>query len=285
MMVKRLIQLFYSCLVCGIVTASSGCNVINPSEQVPTYVRIDSFAFEGNASHDIKCIWVYYNNNPVGAFDLPATVPIITNGTTGDLQIAAGIMINGLNERPISYPFYKYDISTLTSNPGKIVPYTPKTGYYDSVKQFTISNFEAGITRFAKVLGSAALVSVTTDSLVYEGAGTGAIFLPSTADSSVDSTMTPFTIPLGAAFIEINYNSTVPFAIGIQSNLGNVYQSEISWAGIKPSDANWHKFYFNLTGFISSFTGDNYTLFIKAFPPSTNAGGRLLIDNIKLVTF
>jgi len=262
-----------------------GCNTINPKENIPTYVHIDSFIFEGNTSHDIKHVWVYYNNNPVGAFDLPATIPIITNGATGSLQIAPGISINGRNERPITYPFYKIDVSTLEEQPGKIKYYTPRTKYFDSVKFYTISEFEAGITNFSRWGGTTNIIGITTDSLTFEGSGSGAVFLASAADSSIDSTTTAFRVTPGAAFIEFDYNTTVPLILGMQANLGSLYSSSINYlAGVLPN-TGWKKFYLNVTGFISQYPADNYHLYIKTYMPAGQTNGRMLIDNVKLVTF
>jgi hypothetical protein len=276
-------KLRYIPIVLLLIYSAVSCNIINPQEKVPTYIHVDSFQFEGGRSHDIKCVWVYYNNAPVGAFDLPATIPIITSGT-GTLQLAPGILVNGRNERPLVYPFYTLDISELKEQPGKIVTITPKTRYYDSVKFTTISDFESGISKFAQWGGTTSLVVVTADTLKYEGTGTGAIFLNSSADSSIDSTATPFRIGNGAAFIEFDYKSSTPFALAMQANLGTLYSSSPTYlAGILPND-RWQKFYLNVTGFVSQYPADTYHLYIKA-ALQDQTSGRLLIDNIKLVTF
>ncbi len=92
------------------------CNVINPPEKTPTYIHIDSVHVNINpyltnvsASSNITCIWVYYNENPIGTFDLPATIPVMTTSDTGvgQLQIAPGIAVDGLNNLLGVYPFYR----------------------------------------------------------------------------------------------------------------------------------------------------------------------------------
>ncbi len=264
-----------------------GCNVINPAEEIPTYVHVDSFEFEGNQLQDIQAIWVYYNNNPIGAFDLPATVPIITSGT-GELQITPAIMVNGRNERPSVYPFFKPHISTLEEHPGETITILPKTRYYDSVKIKVISEFEAGSTKFSKWDGTTSLYVVTADSLRYEGTGTGAVYLNSANDFSIDSSSNAFAIPDGIAFIELTYKSSIPFVLGMGSNLKNLYSSGPQYlAGVNPANDKWHKFYLNLTAFISngSYNGDDYNMYLKTMLETGQENGRLLIDNIKLVTF
>jgi hypothetical protein len=260
------------------------CNVINPAEKVPTYIHIDSFSFESSDLHDIRYAWVYYNNNPVGAFDLPANVPIMTSGD-GTLQITPGISINGRAERPLGYPFYKIYSTTLKEQPGKIQTILPTTGYYDSVKFTVISEFEGGITKFSKTTGTTSINTTSADSLKLEGSGSGIVILSSAADSSEDSTRTFFNVPTGAAFIEFDYKTSVNFTVGINGMLGSSVVTPVNYlAGILPN-SKWQKFYLNITSFVSTYPGGNYYLYIKTTLPAGQSSGRLLIDNIKLVTF
>ena len=50
-------------------------------------------------------MWAYYNNNPIGAFDLPCTIPVVTTGASGTLELAPGIAMNGQNDLLAAYPF------------------------------------------------------------------------------------------------------------------------------------------------------------------------------------
>lgn len=272
------------CVICAIVQS---CNIINPKEQVPTYIHIDSFQFEGAATHEISAIVVYYNNNPVGSFDLPATFPIIATGT-GSLLITPAINSNGQNDRLTQYPFYTQDTSTFTAQPGKVINYTPKTTYVASAKFYTISDFEYGQIKLTKAAGDVAITDVTDPSLIFQGNGTGSIYLAAVGDSSVDSSNTPFNITPGAAFIEFDYRTEIPFDLALQSNLGALYNSGANYiAGVNPVNptTKWRKFYLDLTGVVNQTPGDNYTFFMNAYLADSQTHGRLLIDNIKLVTF
>ena len=91
--------LFYTYLL--VVLAS--CNLINPSEPIPTYVQIDSFQFKtsnpvltGTARQKIFSAFVYLDNQLIGAYELPARIPIISN-KPGLLKVAPGVILNGLN--------------------------------------------------------------------------------------------------------------------------------------------------------------------------------------------
>lgn len=282
-----MLKTYYRFIVGIFLTATavwnSGCNIINPSEPVATHVRIDSFSFENGARHDIRYAWVYYNNNPVGAFDLPATVPIIASGK-GTLQVAPGIPINGRGERPVAYPFFRIYTTELNYEPGKVQTVSPTTGYYDSVKYTVISEFEGGITKFAKYFGTTTITTTSVDSLKLDGTGTGLVVLPSSADSSIDSTRAPFKVPEGAAFIEFEYKSSVNLQVGIRGLLGNSLITDIEGWGVLPSPT-WKKFYVNITSFTNKYPGGDYYFYIKTSVPSGQTSGKLLIDNIRLVTF
>jgi hypothetical protein len=277
-------KLFYFILLVVVMGATYGCNIINPSEPIPTYVRIDSFEFTGSGLTDIKCITVFYNGNNIGSFDLPAVIPVVTSGNGGTLQVAPGIIVNGRNERPATYPFYKMAFLSLPEKPGEIINFIPKTNYYDSVVITKISDFNSGITQFSKASGTTSLRVVTDPSLVLEGTGSGAVYLNSSADSSIDSTIKSFPIKQGYSFLEFDYKTTTPFTVGVKANLGTLYSSNINYlAGVLPNN-KWQKFYLNLSGFTTNYPADSYHFFIKAaLQDQTN--GVLLIDNIKLVTF
>ena len=288
----RLVQLTFIYFCCLFL---QGCNVINPKEQVPTYIHIDTFKFDVNplktditTSHQITQVWAYYNNNPIGQFDLPATFPIMTGGDTGtgQLELAPAIIVDGLNNLLGVYPFYQYDTFTFAIQPGKIINHLPHTSYFSNIKVVKISDFE-GPVNFSKWAGNIPMVRVTDASMVFEGYGSGSITLNAVGDSSIDSsTVTPFAIPKGAAaFIEINYKSDVIFYLGLQANLSTVISSTPYFlAGISPSD-HWQKFYLNVAEFAGQYQGDSYTLYIKAVLSAGQTHGRLLLDNIQLITF
>ncbi len=281
--IKQLIILFF----CGLLW--QGCKVINPAEQIPTYIHVDSFIFDNcisgvTTSSRITSVAAYYNNGTIGFFDLPATIPILATGS-GVLALAPAIAVNGLNNLTSVYPFYQYDTSTFTAQPGKIIYRVPHTCFYPAAQITKISDF-SGATGFARWAGNRDILTVKDDSLVFEGGGgTGRIWLTAVGDSSIDSTIKPFVIPAGTSFIEFNYKSTIPFYVGLEANLGKIFSSGPDFrAGISPS-YEWKKFYLNVADFNSEYQGTSYNFYIKAVLDNGQTSGRLLIDNIQLVTF
>ena len=290
----------YFIVICCCWMIWSGCNVINPVEPTPTYVHVDSFSVITNKfmplqpytlSHSITTVWVYYDNNLIGEYDLPATFPIITDGTnTGKLELFPGIVINGLNNNVDMYPFFQPDTGfTVIQKPGKITTYVPTTQYYTDTKIQHIANFDFGtILNFGLQAGNVPIVAVTSpDSLVFEGTGSGSIYMTNPGiDSSVDSTVKSYVIDSGvSAYIEFNYKSDVQFYVGMSSNLSATIGSDPFYlAGINPSPT-WQKFYLEITAFLNQYHGVNYKFYIKTSLPVGQTTGMLLIDNIHLVSF
>jgi len=284
---SRYHRLLFLCALAGFL---QGCKNITPTGQVPTYVHIDSFRFTpyspvgiATSSHQISTIWVYYNDASVGVFDLPATFPVITNGKdSGTLEVTPGVTLDGLNDLLAADPFYQVATTTLVSQPGKIINYTPQTGYYPNVV-YPISNFNYS-NGFTLSGGTIPIIIDTADSLVFEGRGSGSIWLASPGDSSVDSVNIPLTIPAGNAFIEFNYKSSLPFYVGMQSNQAGISTTPYYLAGIYPS-GTWQKFYLGITDYIAQYHSTTYNFFIKTSLPDSQAQGRLLLDNIQLLHF
>lgn len=272
------------------------CNIINPKESTPTYVHVDSFQFvpgsyatEGSASHNITCVWVYYNNAPVGVFDLPCTFPVITNGNSGHLTLVPGITVDGVTAYQAQYPFYYGDTSTLTTNPGHIINYLPKTGYNSGAKYVFKEDFESA-NNFLKITGDTGIVSVTDPSLVFEGHRSGYIDLKTANDSSENVFLTKVPFHTGQCYVEINYKNSTPFFVGIEGfdASGNPITSEPEYVvGINPS-TTWKKVYVSLltpsSKYIALFPGATFRLAIKSLVREDLSSGYVILDNVKYIT-
>ncbi|WP_276132198.1 hypothetical protein [Polluticoccus soli] len=275
-----------------LLISGSGCNVINPSESIPTYVRIDSFSFvtkdyarEGSGSQKVTSAWVYFNNQAIGTFRLPATVPIVMDGP-GDVNIIPGVALNGLSFET-QYPFFStYDTSIAVAQ-GKTISITPKINYLESAKFQWKEDFELGIgNRFVEVNSDKAedtSITRVTDERVFEGGGSGYVQLDSKHPSSEIITNDPFTITQGKSYLELNYQGTTSFVVGLQTTQsGNIVFEYIG--GVKAKDS-WNKIYFDLSAFTAKYQTGSYRLMIKTTLDSGLSEGYVLLDNIKVVSF
>lgn len=273
--------------------AFGACNIINPSEPVPTYIKIDSVtlqptlsAIHGSVSHKITDVWVYYERQLLGAYALPATVPVITSGK-GQLQIIAGIWDNGLSGTRARYPFYTLDTFTFQEQPTQTIHHIPKFTYRTtdtpSIKYF-VESFEQG-NSFERALGSdTGVVKTDKASEVFEGTWSGIIPLVNGADYAEVITIPEYNLPPNRdSYLELNYKSDIPIEIRTKITQ-NGSTSNLEIINLK-AKSDWTKVYLNLTGFGSTFQYGKFKFIIKGSKPTDMNSANIQIDNFKIIYF
>ena len=94
----------------------SSCEVINPSEEIPCYLRIDSFLFVDTLNgtpiiikrntQKITDAWVFVDGKLVGIYDYPSVFPLLISEGKHRVRVYAGVLKNGnTNDREI-FPFF-----------------------------------------------------------------------------------------------------------------------------------------------------------------------------------
>lgn len=265
--------------------------MINPAEKTPIYIHVDSFIVQpsdlfktGSVSHNIKSAWVYFNNQAVGVFDLPATVPILADGP-GQVQLVPAVSYSGLSYVR-QYPFYESDTFSIPYNPGSVTNHTGITRYRSNANFQMKEDFEIG-NSFIKVntgnTGDTVLRREESPQNVFEGKASGLISLTTDHPSAELITNQGFPIVSGESYLEINYKCTVPVSFGLQtlSNSSIVYEYLY---GVYPSDT-WKKAYIGLSDFTSQYKTSSYNLMIKTKLGDGETSGYVLIDNIKVISF
>lgn len=276
----------------GAAAILGGCNIINPSEPVPTYISIDSAYLKqtdpsktGSLSSNISSVWVYYNNSTVGVFDVPGKIPVIAD-KAGQIQLKAGVAYSGIKNYNVSYPFYSFDTFAISPQPGGVIHHTFKPVYIDAARFRYIENFDLGST-FIKAnsdnTSDTSLVRTSDPTKVFEGSGAGYIYLTTARPTSENINNDGFPIALGESFLEINYKCDVDFQIGLQTNTsGNLYVEYI--AGVNPS-SEWKKLYVPLGTFTAKYKGSEYRVMLKTELTSGKTDGYVLVDNIKVISY
>ncbi len=269
------------------------CNMVNPKESVPTYIEIDSVrldptisAVHGSLSHKITDVWVYYERQLLGAFELPARVPVITEGR-GQLQVIAGIWDNGLSGTRTKYPFFTVDTFAFDAKPTETIKHvpvfkyrttdTPKVNYFNE-------GFEQG-NSFEKRAGSlASMVKTNNPTEVFEGDWSGKIQFDDTTNyAEVITSQEHLLTPNRDAYIEMNYKSDVSMVMRMEVyHVGTYIYSDV--IGLKARDT-WTKVYINMGGFASSFQYGKFKIILKATKPEDQSRPKILIDNFKVIYY
>lgn len=273
--------------VCCLLASMQSCNIINPDEELPSYIKIDSInlitdpATQGSNSNKIVDVWLYVDDNPVGVYQLPCVVPVLEKGNH-NIVIVPGVLLNGISATHLSYPFYKSINRTVELKQGEIIRLdTCRTIYYETDTFPIIENFDNGKTYFTDSI----LLETSTPSEVFEGAHSAKIKLAD-GQTNFEIKSIPIELPNAGAlvYLEMNYKCDIPFTVGLQIEdfFGNKVESSIIRLNAK---SDWNKIYVELAPTIGSVTnGYKYSLIFGTERTETPEA-YIYFDNIKVVHF
>jgi hypothetical protein len=280
--------------------ALSSCSLFTPPAIIPCYGHIDSIPLvitnftQGTNANGINTAWVYVDDNPVGAFQLPCTFPMIA--TTGQhvVTIFAGVENAGEANNRMKYPFYSsYNLISTTLTQGATVKFKPVVNYASWAGVKIIEDFE-GSQQVPNISSGSTYGQSDTNMFVvnspkadvYQGSGSGEVALTSSHPYYTGITDTiDFTNNGQALFLEINYKCTNTFTVGV-INLTNIPAFTTPVVYIDTS-STWKKMYINLqpTMATSPSPYGGYYIYFQASIDNGNTVGQIFLDNIKLVRY
>jgi hypothetical protein len=283
----------------------SSCATFDPPVVVPVYGHIDSIHFvvpfdsmakQGSPSAKITYAWVYLDNNPVGAFQLPCTFPMITGNGVHSIEVYPGITpVDGTSAASI-YPFYQYYSVTLNLQQGSTYKIKPTSTYYKWSQFPLMENFsEAPGGQPIHVInyhggGNASAGSQTTmlvtdnPNITFDRhGGSGMAIVNQSHNYYIGITNPPVALPTltTPVYVELNYRATTSFAIGLfEDDTATQIQPVI----IYPT-ATWNKIYVTLNSTISEYSIQPYHIYFAMARDSTDGhtADTLLLANIKIL--
>lgn len=264
------------------------CSVIDPAEEIPSYLHIDSLSLtavggQGTSTSSITDAWVYMDGALLGGFELPCNIPILAEGAHNFL-ICGGVKMNGLSSTRAIYPFWKGWEGSITLSRREKTTINPVITYFSTVDFINnwMENFESAGISLVPETNSATL---RKDSMPYafEDLHSGYVHLNNT-DSSlfIAASSTGYSMPpSNDTWIEFNYWCDGPFTVGIEN--ANNPNIKFAWLEVEPSWA-WKKIYIRLTDVLASSTLNvNYKIYFAMQNPSSQSESHLYLDNIKLL--
>jgi len=281
--------LIVSFLLIGILFSS--CDLINPPETIPSYIRVDTFKVEvsdfdqGSSSHYITVCYISVGGDNLGVFEMPFTVPSLETGLK-TITIRPGIKLNGIAASRIDYPFFEPYIIDLELHREEIHIIEPITTYKESCVFPWMENFEDPGISFTHAEYSDTIF-VNQNELVKEGRYSGAIFLDHDMEIFEAVSSGKYELPKdgGPAILEFDYKNNNGFEVGMYL----LEEGLSEWYGlvyINPS-TRWKRFYVDvgLTARTKPST-EFFKMGIRAFPePQNNDATEIYLDNIKLIHF
>lgn len=267
----------------------SACNLINPHEQIPGYLNVSSFRMkvdsfkEGTSSQKITDVWVDVNNTFAGAYQLPATFPILEVGQA-NLVFRAGVKIDGISSRRAPYPFYAAFDTTVNISATKVDSIKPVFKYAPQTIFNLVENFEGSNPKVDTVYGVSLAKSNFVHNYGYASSGSLGIDLNS-KDSSFEvwtKASFPF-VPGQIVWMELNYQTDIPINFGVYAVASRTDAYKIDISGVNPS-ANWNKVYVNLSdAIVQAGTERVFLLYINGSLLGKTEG-HVHLDNIKILS-
>ena len=219
----RAFPLFFACfgaIVCAALL--SGC--IEPWEGPPHFLHVESIAFvpdanEGEPTSRIEEVWVYSETDVLGAFPLPADIPLSPAelGENTTLTLSAGIRANAISSTRQPYPFYDAVDVPIALEYGGRDTLALEVGYTDWTEVVIAEDFETANRFEPAITSTAEIVRTQSEQLVLDGTSSGLIVLDADHQTLISSTNEQqYNLRSnGPVWLELDYACTQPFWVGL----------------------------------------------------------------------
>jgi hypothetical protein len=287
-------------VLCIALLGWSACK--DQQEPIPAYIRIEPFVIDagGDAAwHKITEGWLYVNGEFLGAYTLPAEVPVLAAGVS-EVLVFPGVKENGIVGTPNIYPILtRYD-QDYTLTPGQIVTVQPNAVYNPDAKfpwPIERGSFDAGAASTLALENrdqdTSLNLELRSDSAFF---GRSLLLQVDTAHRLMQVATELVSLPATFAkevWLEMHYRNDLPFTLFLIGRDGTGSEVPVPVYQFNPREGfKWNKIYINLTE--SLITLQDYNQYRLLFQLSLQTdiqgnlpatAGKVYIDNIRLAHF
>ncbi len=275
----------------------TSCYKFEGDQTVPAYLRIDSIKLAtnyneyGSNSHAITDAWIYVDDVLLGAYELPAVLPVLYQGEH-ELTLKPGIKVNGISSTRAPYPFYKPVIyEDFNFIPDSVFNLgIPSTEYYSNLNFIWMEDFENPGLTITETSASDTSIYRTQPSnnpeafLSEYSRYSGVIHLTTDARTYSASSLNSFPMPKQGSLtlLELNFKTDNYFNVGliVQENGG---YTKIPLVILNHSD-KWNKIYINFGPNLSLHpNGTDFKVFFESSLETDKNSSVIYLDNIKLI--
>ena len=266
------------------------CGWYAKDQGVPAYLHVDTVQVvgtpqtQGTLSARVKDVWLYIAGDLQGAYPLPATIPLLRDGTVR-LQFNAGILLNGISATRAAYPFFVPWDTVVDLYRGRTDTLRPRTSYRNTVRYVWLEDFDnLGFGLRARSGSDTVLLRESRTDSVFEGLSSLYMAVDQRAPYLVAESIDQFGLTAGKpCFLELNYRNNVPLQVGLQSQLGSDISDPLWIVELAPA-ALWSKQYINFSPYLGVVNGARYRVLLRPLHPSgSTVTSRVWVDNLKLL--
>jgi len=275
--------------LCCVVAGFTSCNVINPAEPTPAYISIDTIMLttnlinEGSASHKMVDAWVYVDDEPVGAYEMPARFPVLASGTH-KVSVRGGILLNGINATHLAYPYYQFVDKTVELIPGQETKLTDVVTTYFPQLVFDLKEDFEGLIPFSPSDGSPVSMTSGNDAVNSFEGGYGVVKLDTGVyDFEVKSNQLNLQNDGTNIYLEMNYKNSAPFVVILQSE--DIFGTSAKNAIITLNTRSvWNKIYIELRPtMMKTPNASKFRILFGTTRADASTKEEFYFDNVKVV--
>ena len=284
-MYRFLIHLFLTFVFFGVLL--SGCDIINPSEEIPAYIQIDSVALTQPSSgyyttEKITDVWINLDGNKLGVYQLPAQFPVIAEGNH-HLTIRAGIKDNGIGSSRIIYPFYSFFELDTDFVQQQTINITPNFKYQDGLNKWIETFEDPGYKLELTSKSDTTLERIPDPRDSSESVGAFYLSPDRPIFQCATTDVFPLTYNAGGIFVELDYMNDQEFVVGLYINKLN-QTIETPVIQINPHPDSFNKIYIDLLYIISQNPDAiDYKIFVGAERVDSLDNPKIYFDNLTLI--
>ena len=283
------------------------CKDFEGPQTVPAYLRIDTvrvscdYYIYGANTHNFTDVWIYVDGDVLGAFELPAMVPILKEGTH-DILIYPGIKVNGIAQTRADYPFMApAEYPSLNLVKDSVIKLVPTFTYYpdgDNLHVRWKEDFDGGFVSLESTSTSDVTFQRVTgpmawhDTLGIYSSYSGKVMLASDSLQFELATSEQFEdLPTqgSACMLEMDYKCSDTCLIGLYYNEKNtVYPYPVlrlnptEESGVDP--VKWKKIYVNIGPYLVEHEDAVYfKLYFSSWSLRNDGTQYFYYDNLKLI--
>jgi len=284
-------------LWCLLVPALAFYSCKDQPEQIPAYLRLEPFTVNapgGAGWQKITDGWLYVNGEFLGAYTLPATVPVLAEGDS-DIWLFPGVKENGILETPNIYDFLERFSQKKNLSPAQTTLIQPETRYktdaifawaadrtsFDGPSSLVLENRDTDTSNTFELTSVGAFAGLSVKIAVNKDHPTLEI-ITEQADLPVNGNQ--------QVWLELHYRNDVPFVLYLIGTTGSSPETILPIYRFNAVE-NWNKVYMNLTQFMVQSGEAKHRLLFQTLLPRGSDGnytkdaGTVYLDNIKLVHF
>lgn len=293
-------------LIVSVLFSLVACNKFEGGQTVPAFIRIDTMGVfcdyytYGANTHNFTDAWVYIDEDILGCFELPATIPVLAEGPH-NVKILPGIKVNGIAQTRSQYPFMapvEYKDFNLVKDSVRVL--SPRFTYYpngDNLHVRWMEDFDGGSVSLTK--------TSTSDTSIYRASGplawhdpqgiystySGKVVLASDTMQFCVATEEFDDLPTkgSACMLEMDYKCSDTCLIGLYY-LKDYTVVQYPIIRLRPTDPSgmeplhWNKIYINIGPYCVENEGAKYfKLYFSSWTKRNSGTQYFYFDNLKLI--